>query len=86
MRRVSTERVPEVQRYVVRGSHPLPVDMLRHDRCWPASERDSEVIAQTWRHENNGPVEVEICTRSELTVGRWESYGWHVIAGPRTAS
>lgn len=65
-------------RYVVRGSMAFPIDMLRYDSAWPATERDSHIIEATLRAENDSAVEVVIYARRPLTDGRWASFGWHV--------
>lgn len=72
------ESVPIVTKFVVSGTLPFPIDMLRYDAAWPASESDSAVIESTMRHDNNGRVEVTVKARGPLTVGRWESFGWTV--------
>jgi hypothetical protein len=66
-------------RYVVRGALPFPLDMLRYDAAWPASEHDSGLIRQSVEHETRGPVEVVIYARRRPTDGRWQSFGWTVL-------
>lgn len=72
------EKVEPVKRFVVVGSLPFPLDMLRYDKAWPASEQSAERMERTIRCDNDGPMEIVICTRNKLTVGRWESRGWRV--------
>lgn len=75
------------QKFKVRGKYPFPVDMLRHDYCWPASEEDSGKISRTF--EDTAKMEVvEIELRREVgnkkflpTSGRWESFLWKVVEG-----
>jgi len=81
MPRVTTERVPMVVRYRVQGSLPFPIDMLRYDAAWPASETDSNIITSTHQYENKGLVQVEVRSRRPPTPGRWESFGWLVLPG-----
>jgi hypothetical protein len=69
----------EPERYIVRGALSFPIDMLRYDSCWPASEGDSTIIHSTIAYENKGAVEVTVFARAPLTVGRWESFGWSVL-------
>jgi hypothetical protein len=78
---MSTGRVPTIQRTIVRGALAFPIDMLRYDAAWPASESSSHLIEASIAHDTNGPVEVIICHRKPLTAQRWESFGW-TIAGP----
>lgn len=59
----------------VRGSGIFPVDMLRYDSCYPASQEDaSKLLDDDYR-------EIRISRTSELkgstfTVARWQSFGW----------
>ena len=66
---------------VVMGKGQFPVDMLRYDSCYPASETDSGIIASTftnygtWRvHVRMRPLEKKK-DKKYWTVGRWESFG-----------
>lgn len=81
---MSAERVPTIQRTAVRGALPLPIDMLRYDSAWPASEAGSHLIEASIRYETTGSVEVIVCHRKPLTAARWESRGWTVIGLART--
>ncbi len=66
----------------VAGVLPFPIDMLRYDACWPASEEDSHLIECTLRHETDHRVLVTVYHRRYLlTAVRWESFGWSVV-GP----
>ena len=66
----------------------FPVDMLRYDYCYPASENDSAQIAFSFdlRKSKVKPSELEVtlCRYAHRdwspTDGRWESFGWEVIA------
>lgn len=78
---MSTERVPTIQRTIVRGALAFPIDMLRYDSAWPATEASSHLIEATLRHDTAGPIEVIVCHRKPLTSARWESFGWKVV-GP----
>ena len=61
----------------VTGTGEFPIDMLRHDSCYPFSEADSHLITKSDRRAivlvrcsvNDGPA----------TVKRWESFGWAII-------
>lgn len=62
---------------VVEGRGTFPMDMLRYDRCFPASELDSSIANM------DGHRALILCRRSESspdpTKGRWNSFGWDVI-------
>lgn len=65
-----------------RGSFPL--DMLRYDRCFPASEIDANAIARTFEHHENWEITVSkytdkrnLClgTDNEIwNLARWASF------------
>lgn len=72
--------------FTVEGSGRFPIDMLRYDSCYPASQADVSAIT------NDGgpgqarlePRRVELAhtdTRKRWTPtsGRWESFGWRVL-------
>lgn len=74
--------------FTVQGTGPFPIDMLRYDRCWPASEgSDSVALAATFDLRGGGlPYEAPYNTRSvcligldQPTEGRWASFGWKVL-------
>lgn len=66
--------------FLVEGDGPFPIDMLRHEQCWPAKRQDAVAIATEPRsgasyrqvvlatHNNRAPL---FC--------RWRSKGWLVI-------
>ncbi len=67
--------------FKVRGKGTFPYDMLRYDRCWPATEEDSHMMH--W----NAAREIRLSTasydgnnQSAPTIGRWNSFLWRVIA------
>jgi len=62
----------KLMRYKVSGWGDFPIDMLRYDRAYPASERDSGVMVNS--HEQR-TVEVE---GFSCTPERWESFLWKV--------
>lgn len=61
--------------FIVSGAGEFPIDMLRYDACWPASEADSSEIT------SNGLRRVALRHRSlfPLTPGRWNSFGWKIV-------
>lgn len=62
----------KIIRYEVTGFGDFPVDMLRYDGVYPASEKDSGIIINS--HESR-TVEVE---GRGCTVRRWDSFLWRV--------
>jgi hypothetical protein len=77
------------QTFTVRGCGDFPFDMLRYDRCYPASELESDGLDNnrvTHCHEHfNKPREVKLARWVELKTGaipttdRWRSFGWTVV-------
>lgn len=66
------------------GYRRFPVDMLRYDRCLPATEEDSKLVELSF---DDGQDRVEICMikyhaeRSpNLTDLRWQSFGWEITS------
>ncbi len=81
MAKQTTERLNTPTRWVVRGSLGFPIDMLRYDSAWPASEEDANKIARSVRNEGSeGNDEIEVLMRGWPTVDRWKSFGWVVYA------
>jgi hypothetical protein len=71
-------------RFTVEGVRNFPLDMLRHDHCWPASQDDVELIARTLERESRLPFRIRLATyrlatTDGPTVRRWESFGWRVV-------
>ena len=66
--------------FTVKGYGPFPIDMLRYDRCWPASEEDA---AQAQYPGSDGATVRLVAHESnrhwQPTRARWESFGWKVI-------
>lgn len=71
------------QTFTVESNFSFPIDMLRYDGCFPASEVDSGVISRSLT-DFERPVKVKIGRwvhgkgYSEPTIGRWESFGCKV--------
>ena len=64
---------------LITGKGDFPVDMLRYDNCFPATEADSYAIAKTFGSYG----EWEICVKKQTpaygkvrnwTDGRWASF------------
>jgi hypothetical protein len=76
--------------FTVEGNGRFPTDMLRYDRCWPASEKDSNLISftndlqvfdigiETYRKNRKITLKGLIGP----TIARWASFGWAVVEGP----
>lgn len=80
---------PDIIEFVVEGSSPFPIDMLRYDACYPATSADCEIITGygydgekvrvTLKHrvlKNENP---QACPER----GRWSSFKWQVVGDPR---
>ena len=65
----------------------FPIDMLRSDHCYPATENDSATIGFTLNSRRVGrfttdDFAVTLCRYAQKqwvpTSGRWKSFGWEV--------
>lgn len=66
---------PKCVRFLVEGSGPFPLDMLRYDKAFPRTEQDANV-AQGSRIRRS--VTLLSSSLSAPTHARWESFGWKV--------
>jgi hypothetical protein len=70
-------------KFVVKGAGRFPTDMLRYDRCCPATETDSSCITE---HSSRAqPRRVNLVRFSQAgksgpCMRRWESFGWKVTS------
>ena len=76
-----------VTTFSVQGRGAFPVDMLRYDECYPASEREAGKL----EHHERGHRTVTLRAKHEtpyysLTEERWASYGWTVLPGSQSLS
>ena len=67
------------------GVTSFPLDMLRYDGCFPATERASIDIGVTFdrmRREKISDIEMMQPAGASFgpTVGRWQSFGWTVTS------
>lgn len=81
-------------RYTVEGRCAFPIDMLRYDCCYPATEQDAHNIENIndamvdSRKEKPYRVTVETPRNKRdhgkfiVTEGRWESFNWKLVEGP----
>ena len=64
----------------------FPIDMLRHDRCYPVTESDSTNIVSSFRfgrkESHVGQINLQRYAHKNWTPtkDRWLSFGWEVIA------
>jgi hypothetical protein len=70
----------------VSGQGRFPIDMLRYDRCSPASEADSSIVERTFdlraarvAGQAQGNQMVRLVGPHPPTEGRWQSFGWRVM-------
>jgi len=66
--------------FTVEGKNEFPLDMLRYDICWPASESNSRLIEASFSDHARGDVRrIELKGLKLPTVARWASFGWAVL-------
>lgn len=77
------ERGPFKTFRVTGGTGTFPVDMLRYDCAWPATEDDSYLLAIAIDPATDLDRRVTITLRclhtTKATPARWEAYGWRVL-------
>ena len=82
----------KVTNYKVAGAFEFPLDMLRYDNAWPRHEGETAKLASAMHlmhsPRDKGIVEVELQCIGTPSLGRWESFMWHVteIDGRRIKS
>jgi hypothetical protein len=81
-------------RYTVEGRCAFPIDMLRYDCCWPATEQDANQIESIndpmvdSREDKPYQITVETARNTRdhgrfiVTEGRWDSFNWKLVEGP----
>ena len=63
--------------FTVQGKSNFPLDMLRYDLCWPASEQDSYIIGLSHSEvRSERPYRIHLKGLKPPTVARWNSFGW----------
>ena len=62
--------------FIVEGRGSFPIDMLRHDSCWPYTSSDASQIEHASDRRR-----VALLTDNPVypTVGRWNSFLWSVV-------
>lgn len=69
------------QRYTVRGRGSFPIDMLRYDCAFPATEVDAGIIERSFAPRGKmktRTILLESALKREPTCERWLSFGWGV--------
>jgi hypothetical protein len=76
--------------YTMAGRGSFPVDMLRRDRCFPATERDSMTIAAadsvaSFSRDLANLPKVTLCAYHEYpdwepNFSRWASFDWGLVS------
>ena len=64
--------------YKVTGKRAFPLDMLRHDRAFPADGDAVQAIYLATQPGNRVSRMVLLCGELTPTEGRWSSFGWEV--------
>jgi hypothetical protein len=68
--------------FTVSGFGQFPIDMLRYDRCFPADERESGQIMNTFtRRIRTWEIRLSAYASNKAWMpckGRWESFGCQV--------
>lgn len=72
----------KLYKYTVAGKGYFPVDMLRYDCCWPASQEDVPELRDFT--DRTATRRITLCGLGTPTTGRWNSFGWMVLPGVET--
>jgi hypothetical protein len=86
---MTKKRKPTSVRFKVWGYRDFPIDMLRHDSCWPATPEDSLTIMLSFAHRATAaaPFAVELRSASESVIEKgptdayWRSFRWAFMPG-----
>lgn len=76
-----TKLIKEI--WTVQGTGNFPIDMLRYDSCFPASETESHKITASF--QEHGPHKIRLARyrqsdmRAEPHYERWKSFCWEVV-------
>lgn len=66
-----------------RGHEPFPLDMLRVDRCFPNTGKDTLAISNSIIMGQTTDVTVRIVSASrvgaDFSIVRWNSFGWSLV-------
>jgi len=71
--------------FTVTGIGPVPIDMLRYDRCTPTTQEDVGKLTSAGSYDAQVAVNMIRFTEGKgqnyadnPTVKRWNSFGWQV--------
>jgi hypothetical protein len=70
--------------FTVTGTGPFPIDMLRHDCCYPVDADDSDTIESSFDSFADGKRikrKITLVSHTHPTVERWNDFGWSVVDG-----
>ena len=67
----------QIYRYIVRGTYPFPVDMLRYDQAFPTDSAEAMTPSPSGMYDSKGR-RVELAGLKPPTALRWASCGWAV--------
>jgi hypothetical protein len=62
------------------GKGAFPIDMLRHDRCCPATEKDAAEIERQSGERQVQLLRFSGAGKSGPAAGRWKSFGWEIVS------
>ena len=71
-----------MQRFSVEPIWPqtsFPLDMLRHDACWPRNSEDAATIVLAGTPDEPARAVIHLTGITPPSVGRWSSFGWRVV-------
>ena len=65
--------------YTVQGKGRFPIDMLRHDQCYPMDGESAEALLTPEKAEDYRTMRQVRLAGPRCTVGRWNSFGWGIV-------
>jgi hypothetical protein len=75
---MTTRRDSDFATFCVAGRAEFPMDMLRHDQCWPAYSDDAARLYGDATADRR-TVRLQTWNRTSPNVRRWASFGWVVV-------
>lgn len=75
MVQTKTIHTVKLKTFKVTGTGNFPIDMLRYDACWPATESDA---AHLQFEKGRRTITLHTHNPSAPTNGRWNSFLWNV--------
>jgi hypothetical protein len=76
----------KLKHFTVQGRGYFPLDMLRHDCCWPTTSSDAAAMAYDPRFESDRRAVRTVNLSYNIgtvTDERWRSFGWIVTKEPK---